>query len=497
MFRSLSRLLAALGRTSGGSAARRKAVPRLEVLENRWVPSTIAGTVYNDVNHAGAFQAGDPVYANSPISLLNAAGATIATTTTDANGHYAFTIDQTISTTPAVQEQDLTFGPSPTDTAQSQQINQFDPSLGTLTSVEIDLAGKLSSDVKVDNLDPIAAQVQTQIQGAVTLQGPGGASINAAIQQTTDTATVAASDGTLSFNGVAAHDFGAKESQAAQSITLDPTSADLSGFIGTGKATVTEKGSANVSVSGPGNLLSLVNSTISGQVKVVYHYTPSNALKPGQYTVVQTQNPPGTADAVNSSNGVPVAVGTPADAIPVALPPGGDSLQNNFGEVAAARVSGFVYLDNNRNGVFDSADTGLAGMTVNLNSIDGSGVSMTTKTGPDGSYSFIVPPGTYTITQPEVPGLTGGADTIGSLGGFSGQDTLTLYLPAGSNGVNYNFGELTQLIPIPPPVAPPVTPIPPVTPTPPAVPPVTPAPPAAPPISKFDFLSFTTYEWGF
>jgi SdrD B-like domain len=398
MLRSLSRLLAELGCTPGAAAARRKAVPRLEVLENRWVPSTIAGTVYNDVNNTGVFEIGNPIYANNPITLENAAGASIASTTTDANGHYAFTINQTIDTAPATQEQDLTFGPSPTDTPLSQQINQFDPSLGTLTSVEIDLVGQLSSDVKVDNLDALASQVQAQIQGAVTLQGPGGVNLNAAIQQTTETATVAASDGTMGFTGVAAHDFGAKQSQATQAITLTAGAADLSGFVGTGKATLTENGSADVCVCGPGNLLSLVNSTISGHVKVVYHYQPSNALTPGQYTVVQTQNPPGTVDAVNSSNGVPTPPGTPADTIPVTLPPGGDSLQNNFGE----------------------------------------------KTTPD-----VIPPVIPPIVPPVVP-------------------------------------------PIVPPIVPPVTP--PVTP--PLVPPVVPPPPPTPAVTKFDFLSFTTWEWG-
>ncbi len=297
------------------------------------MPTTIAGIVYNDFPGVGNFVPGDQLYSASPISLLNQAGTPIASTITDGNGHYAFTIDQTINTTPTTAEQDLAFS-SPTDVTQSQQINQFDPSKGTLTSVEIIQDAKITSNIKVDNLDAVASTFEGKINGTVTLQAAGASPLNATLKEVKETATVNASDGTMGFTGTAAHDFGAKDAPADhQDVILDAGSSDLSSFIGTGKATVSETGSANVWVCGPGNFLSLVKSTVSGETKVIYHYTPSNALTPGQYIVVQTQNPPGTVDAKNTSNGVPVAIGTPADTIPITLPPGGDSLQNNFGEV--------------------------------------------------------------------------------------------------------------------------------------------------------------------
>jgi hypothetical protein len=248
----------------------------------------------------------------------------------------------------------------------------------------------------------------------------------------------------------------------------------------------------------------MVRSTYSGQVKVVYHYTPSNALQPGQYTVIQTANPPGTTDGVNSSNGVPVPPGTPADTIPVTLPPAGDSLHNDFGEVVAAKVSGFVYLDNNGDGVFDGGDTPIPGALVNINRLNADGsltFLATTATAADGSYSFAEAPGTYTITQTPISGLTRDADNIGSLGGFSGPGVLTLYLPAGGDGVNYDFGYVSPPViptpPVVPPVVPPLTP--PVAPTPPVVPPLVPpaTPPLVPPVTKWDFLGSTAWDGDF
>ncbi len=337
MFRSLFRLTAQSSRAAAPPPHR--LLPRIELLENRLTPSTIAGIVYNDVPDVGNYVPGDTLYTNIPITLLNQTGTPIASTVTDANVHYDFNINQTINTTPTTAEQDLAFS-TPTDVTQSQQIKQFDPSLGTLTSVEIVQNAKVTTDLKVDNLDAVASVVENKINsGTVTLQAAGVSELNAAIPFTEKDATVNASDGTVGFSGAAFHDFGPVSAQAKQQdVTLDASTTDLSSFIGTGTATVTETGTADVCVCGPGNLLSLVNSTVSGETKIIYHYTPSNALTPGQYTVVQTQNPPGTTNGTNTSNGVPVAIGTPTDTIPVTLPPGGDSLQNDFGQLTPAPV---------------------------------------------------------------------------------------------------------------------------------------------------------------
>ena len=453
MTHPLSRLLAALGGPSREAAGRRRpAAPRLELLENRLTPSTIAGVVYNDAGGTGLFQPGDPVYANNPISLADAAGTVIASTVTDANGHYSFSVDQTISTAPATQEQDLVFGPNSTDAPQSLQISQFDPSLGTLTEVDIVQNATVASDVQVANTDPIPFAVTGQIQGTVTLQAPGANTLATNVQAN-ESATVQPGSGATPF------DFGGKDANGTSSVSLNAATSDLSAFIGTGKATVTESATAGVDLSGPGNFLAMVRSTYSGQVKVVYHYTPSNALRPGQYTVIETANPPGTTNGVDSSNGVPVPPGTPADTIPVTLPPGGDSTSNDFGKLVPATVSGFVYVDNNLDGVFDAGDTPIPGALVNISRVNADGsltFLATTQAAADGSYSFTEAPGTYTITQTDIPGLTRDADNIGSLGGFSGPGALTLYMPAGADGANYDFGYVTPPVIPPPPQIPPV-----------------------------------------
>jgi hypothetical protein len=337
MFHTLTRLLARLRRPAARAAAvaSRRAAPRLEKLESRAVPGSIGGAVYNDLNLNGLLDPGEPGYLNNPISLLNAAGQTIATTTTDANGHYLFSVNQTVSTAPAVQEVDAHFGSATTSFTQTQSIAQFDPSLGTLTSVEVVQAATLTSHIQAESLDAAASQVQGQVGGGFLLQGPGGLSLTNNVTTDQEQAQVAAFDGAADLKGASAVDFGAKTASGAQSLVLNASTQDLSGFIGKGVLALTESAQAQSSASGPGNLLAMISSTAAADVKIIYHYTPSTALAPGQYTVVQTANPPGTVDTANTADNVTTIPAGSPEAIPVVLPAGGDSLNNNFGETAA------------------------------------------------------------------------------------------------------------------------------------------------------------------
>jgi hypothetical protein len=120
------------------------------------------------------------------------------------------------------------------------------------------------------------------------------------------------------------------------------------------------------------------------------------------------------------------------------LPPGLSSL------------SGTVFLDNNKDFVFDAGDTGLAGITVTLTGTNslGQAVSISTTTNPSGFYSFTnLFAGTYTITETG-PATFQNIGTVngtpnGSTAGIPGVQELFsgIQLPANSAGINYNFGE--------------------------------------------------------
>jgi hypothetical protein len=114
-----------------------------------------------------------------------------------------------------------------------------------------------------------------------------------------------------------------------------------------------------------------------------------------------------------------------------------------------ASLSGYVYLDANNNGTFDSGEQPIANVVVTLTGKDnlGDSISLTRCTAADGSYSFLgLRPGTYTLTETTPAGYLDGKDTIGSQGGTTSQDKFSnIVLTAGTNGVNNDFGELSQL----------------------------------------------------
>jgi hypothetical protein len=468
----------------------------LEALEQRDVPAVIGGTVYADLNANGLFNPGETPIANNTIQLYRTStGQLLATTTTDANGQYRFTVDPTISTAPTTKEVDATFGPARTDLAQTQSVAQFNPALGTLTSVQIVSDAQLNTDVQAENLGNAPQNVQAQVQGTVTLQGPGGLSLTSN-PATTLSDTLQASDGTVDLSGADSKDFGAQPIAAqTQSLVLNAATQDLSSWVGTGTVNLSETASATSNFSGSGNLAALVRTTAQGHVKVIYTYTPSTSFQPGLYTVVQPQEPPGYLDGADTADNVtPIPGSQHTDFIVVNLGTT-DSLNNNFGEIPPGSLSGFAYYDRLGAHAYVPGDQPLANVAVSLSgvSIYGDPVSKTAQTAADGSYQFVnLYPGTYYITETQPAGYLQGTNTLGSLGGSVLGDQFTVGLPTGAAGVNYNFGEVLPAPTPPPAVVPTVPPVftpPPATP---AVPPVF----ALPPAGKIDLLSTDWSAWG-
>jgi hypothetical protein len=135
-------------------------------------------------------------------------------------------------------------------------------------------------------------------------------------------------------------------------------------------------------------------------------------------------------------------------------------------QIPPSSLSGFVYCDNNHNGIRDPGDTPIAGTQLFL--VRGSQIVATTFTGLDGSYQFRgLQPGTYMIVEGTVPPsptmiYVGAYDTVGSIrgqnagtwGGAIQPDVLlNIHLSTARTGINYNFAEVCAPIPV---AAPPV-----------------------------------------
>ncbi len=173
-------------------------------------------------------------------------------------------------------------------------------------------------------------------------------------------------------------------------------------------------------------------------------------LLDGTYTVTETQ-PVGFNDG-RDTQGSPVSGTVENDRfLNIVLADNIALTGYNFGEQAIIvaptnSISGFVYVDANDNGIFDSGELPISGAAVTITGPVN--LSMNTRT--DGSYSFAsLPNGVYTLTQNQVAGYSDGRDTQGTpvLGTLENDRFVGLNLTGNIAAIHYNFGEREIVVP--------------------------------------------------
>ncbi len=397
MFASLIRLLDRTRRPAARSNRKHHVTPSLETLEERWVPSATDGVL-------------------STQALLGSSYNSMSTTSAVTSN----------TVTPSTQQVTAAFSSFKTGGSQSQSVAQFNPSLGTLNSVQILLNGKLTSDVKVENLDSAPSAINAQVNSDLSLHGPGGTLLSIAPSITENSTSLSAYDGTLDYGGTSGHDFGPQSASAQKSVTL---TNNLSAWEGTGSVSLTETAQSSSTVSGSGNEQVNISSFGSGNATVIYNYTPK---------------PPSTPPAPPPTPSSPPPSPSPA-------PPPSTSCTAPTGP---ATIDGLVYVDVGKVGHLVQSDPGVNRATVTLTgaTLTGQQVTQVTTTGSDGSYSFTgLQPGIYTLSDLPIPATySAGAATLGSLGGVVSNGEMILALPQGGDAMCYDFG----LVPPPPPVSP-------------------------------------------
>ena len=129
---------------------------------------------------------------------------------------------------------------------------------------------------------------------------------------------------------------------------------------------------------------------------------------------------------------------------------GGNSANNNFGELVPSSLAGSAFIDANRDDVGGAGEAGIGNVTITLTGTDdlGATVNVTQLTDANGSYFFgNLRPGTYTITETQPAGYLDAGDAVGSIGGTLANDAVSaITLAPGQDGNVYTFGErLTSL----------------------------------------------------
>ncbi|MDR0611232.1 MAG: hypothetical protein LBG58_14065, partial [Planctomycetaceae bacterium] len=200
-----------------------------------------------------------------------------------------------------------------------------------------------------------------------------------------------------------------------------------------------------------------------------YEFTGLCPFKNYRITETQPPNYDDGQETVGSLGGILLADAN--DVISdIMLPPGEIGTDYNFGELLPTpsepekgSLSGYVYVDTNKNGSKDSSEQGIeeqgiGGVTLTLDRlVNGSYVSTgkTATTNSNGYYIFqnLDPNQTYRITETQPPNYDDGQESVGSLGGIlpaDANDVISdIMLQAGEIGTGYNFGEREKTLPDP------------------------------------------------
>ena len=389
---------------------------------------TVSGTVYYDKDRSETLNNGEPGFDGVTVNLLDEAGATVATTTTKADGTYSFAKLPAGKYTVKVEPSDLlkkleqTEDPDGTKdhTSGVVQVSHDNPSVtnvnfgyatnytikGTIyrdadRSESLEDGEKLYEGVTVDLLDAsgnVVATTTTDAHGTYAFTNLEEGTYKVRVRQEGPIADL-----------VQTEDPDATKDNASGDITLelnDPIKENVNfGYIsdnsiaGTVYRDDNRSGALNPGEKGyPEQTVQLLDkdgavvATTKTDANGAYSF---DNLPDGTYSVrvvkdgaltdlEQTGDPDSTLD--NASE-------------PITLNEANPTKKNvDFGYVPDYFITGTIYRDGNRSGALDSDEKLYEGVTVQLRDKDGNVVATTT-TDADGAYSFDkLPAGTYSVT---------------------------------------------------------------------------------------------------
>ena len=174
-----------------------------------------------------------------------------------------------------------------------------------------------------------------------------------------------------------------------------------------------------------------------------------DSLLPGTYRVGETQ-PSGYLSIgarAGTVDGQTRGVVTDSDTLSnIALEGGDKSLRNDFAEARPASLSGYVYADDNLNGVKDAGEMPIANAHLTLLDANGQATGVTTTTDAQGYYVFGgLKPGAYGVAETQPDGYADGLDAAGTAGGVAhnpGDSITGATLTSNMQALHYDFGEV-------------------------------------------------------
>jgi hypothetical protein len=173
-------------------------------------------------------------------------------------------------------------------------IPKFNPNLGKLQSVFLQLESKVEGSIRLENTDAKSANVTANLAAEVSLLKPDNSILLTTLPTASITKQFAADDAVFDFSGTSGATFDKLSNTQTASTNLTDR-FDL--FVGLGELTLPVTAIAKSNGSGAGNLAQIFNTFAGASVEVVYEYV---AIKPepAKRKVPESQIPVGAIVAV-------------------------------------------------------------------------------------------------------------------------------------------------------------------------------------------------------
>ena len=363
--------------------------------------STVAGSVYADLNGNGTRDPGEAGIAGVRIELFDPLSGLTLTTTTTGDGSYLFAgvrpgsdyVRETDpagyqSTTPNMMPMSLVAGSAATASFGDQPA-------GTLSgTVYNDLNGNGIQDaqergiggVDIRLFEPLTSQLVTATTSAngaylCTQVSPGAYQVREIdptgfVSTTPDEVAV-----TLARGGAATANFGDQQRGTLSGGVfddLDGSGSQDAGEVGIGGVLV------QLRVAGSGAVIT--TAMTAGDGSYLFAAVPAGSYQ------VQEEDPAGFCSTTSNSVSVMVLAGGSGCA--------------SFGDQQTGTVSGILFNDFDGDGVRQRGEPGIGGVRVQLRDISTGDITTATTTG-DGTYLFaLVRPGTYQVRETDPFGYT-------------------------------------------------------------------------------------------
>lgn len=159
---------------------------------------------------------------------------------------------------------------APTNWAGAFSVSQFNPTLGTLTSVQYTLTGTVDGSAAYENTAPTAEDITLNLSAEINVDTPGGGSIAVTVTPlATVTESATAFDTVFDFDGTSGSTLGGLTDTDTASATLV---TGLAPFIGLGNIILAAEAVANSNGSGSGNLITQFTSSANATLMIEYFY---------------------------------------------------------------------------------------------------------------------------------------------------------------------------------------------------------------------------------